>query len=78
MGGLLLGLFTMQSFSDSHNVEKESNLSQILEETPPLKYYLSQKACLGALNRAKKKGKKLPEILELALKIQAGLIPQLH
>ena len=30
---------------------KESSLSQILQADPPLKYYLSPKACLGILRR---------------------------
>ena len=37
----------------------------------PQKYYLSQKACLGILRRASERGKKLPDVLELALKKQA-------
>lgn len=52
---------------------KESSLSQILQADPPLKYYLSPKACLGILRRAFKRGKELPQKLEGALKIQAGL-----
>ena len=51
--------------------EKESSLSQILEETPHQKYYLSEKACLGILRRAEKRGKELPEVLRTALKRQA-------
>ena len=52
---------------------KESSLSQILQADPPLKYYLSPKACLGILRRAFERGKELPKKLERALKIQAGL-----
>ena len=52
---------------------KESSLSQILQADPPLKYYLSPKACLGILRRAFECGKELPPKLEGALKIQAGL-----
>ena len=48
-------------------------LSQILEEAPPPKYYLSRKACLGILRRARERGKPLPPQLEAALKAQAGL-----
>lgn len=51
------------------------SLSQILEVRPHPKYYLSKKACLGILHRAKERGKPLPEQLEWALKVQAGLIP---
>ena len=53
---------------------KESSLSQILQADPPLKYYLSPKACLGILRRAFERGKELPKKLECALKIQAGLM----
>ena len=49
-----------------------SSLSQILLDTVPSKYYLSRKACLGILRRAKERGKPLPPQLEQALKFQAG------
>ena len=54
-----------------------SSLSQILEDSPPRKYYLSRKACLGILRRARERGKPLPPQLETALKAQAGLTVQL-
>ena len=50
-----------------------SSLSLILEGSPPRKYYLSRKACLGILRRARERGKPLPPQLESALKAQAGL-----
>ena len=53
------------------------SLSQILEDSPPRKYYLSRKACLGILRRARERGKPLPPQLEAALKVQAGLTVQL-
>ncbi len=53
----------------------ECFLSQILEVCPHQKYYLSKTACLGILRRAEVRGKKLPEQLEHALKIQAGVLP---
>ncbi len=53
------------------------SLSQILEDSPPRKYYLSRKACLGILRRARERGKPLPPQLEAALKAQAGLTVQL-
>lgn len=52
----------------------ESSLSQILQGTVPSKYYLSRTACRGILRRAKERGKPLPPQLELALKLQAGII----
>ena len=52
----------------------ESCLSQILEDHPPKKYYLTTVACLGILRRAKERGKPLPKALDTALRIQAGLI----
>ena len=57
----------MPNTRESPKEERESTLSQILEETPHQKYYLSEKACLGILKRAEKRGKELPEILKTAL-----------
>ena len=48
-------------------------LSQILEDSPPRKYYLSKTACLGILRRAEERGKPLPAQLRAALMAQAGL-----
>ncbi|MCB7362620.1 DNA cytosine methyltransferase, partial [Flavonifractor plautii] len=52
------------------------SLSRILQDNPPRKYYLTRKACLGILRRAKKRGKPLPPQLHAALLVQAGLISQ--
>ena len=70
-GGQLLGEYTMRSFGESPSEEKESRLSQILEAGALQKYYLSKKACMGILRRAETRGKKLPEMLERALRRQA-------
>ena len=51
------------------------SLSQILQDAPPRKYYLSRTACLGILRRAGERGKELPPQLKAALMAQAGLIP---
>ena len=51
----------------------ESSLSQILEDSPPSRYYLSRTACLGILRRASERGKELPPQLKTALMMQAGL-----
>ena len=67
MGGALLGEYTMHSFGEYPNEEKGSLLSQILEEKPHPKYCLSAKACQGILNRAEKRGKKLPDLLRETL-----------
>ena len=48
-----------------------STLSQILMADVPRKYYLSPRACLGILRRASERGKKLPEVLQIALERQA-------
>lgn len=80
-----VGDFTMRSFGEQPstlmaecgfpglpNGVSESHLSQILQDAEP-RYYLSHKACLGILNRAKRKGRELPEMLKQALEKQAGL-----
>ena len=66
-----LGERLMPNTGESPREESESTLSQILEAAPHQKYYLSEKACLGILRRAEKRGKELPEILKRALIKQA-------
>lgn len=55
-----------------------TSLSNILEQDPDPKYYLSQTACLGILRRAEERGKELPPQLKWALMVQAGLEPPMH
>ena len=76
-GGALHGAFTMHSFGECPNEERESRLSQILEERPLPKYSLSAKACRGILRRAKARGKELPEILEAVLTKQSAFSNEL-
>ena len=57
--------------SEKPLTEVPTRLSDILEENPNPKYNLSAKACQGILNRASRRGKKLPEQLEKALTYQA-------
>ena len=71
MGGPLLGEYTMHSFGEFPKEENASLLSQILVEEAHPKYSLSAKACQGILNRASRRGKQLPEILQKALESQA-------
>ena len=60
----------MRSFGEFPREENASRLSQILQDSAPEKYSLSARACVGILNRAKKRGKVLPEILRQALESQ--------
>ena len=62
----------MLNFGEYPREENVSNLSQILQDGVPEKYYLSQKACLGILRRASVRGKKLPTVLQRALEKQAA------
>lgn len=73
-GGRLtpLGESLMLNIGEYPNVENESTLSEILEDNVPEKYYLSPKACLGILRRAKNKGRKLPDNLRIALEQKAA------
>ena len=50
-----------------------ASLTEILEPNPDPKYRLTTTACVGILRRAGERGKELPEQLEMALMIQAGL-----
>ena len=67
----LPGEFSMPNIGESPSAEDASILSQILQAGVQAKYYLSQKACLGILRRAAVRGKKLPEVLRVALEKQA-------
>jgi hypothetical protein len=67
MNGLLHGELWMLNFGESPSEERESHLSQILQDKVLQKYYLSKRACEGILRRAKERGKELPEILKQAL-----------
>ena len=71
-----LGDFMMLNSGESPSEENASRLSQILEDSAPQKYYLSERACAGILNRAQKRGKELPSELREALERQAGVYPQ--
>ena len=62
-----LGECLTLNFGEYPNVERESTLSEILEDNVPGKYSLSPKACLGILRRAKNKNRKLPDNLRIAL-----------
>ena len=65
-------LNTLASRSDA----VESSLSAILETGDlPQRFFLSAKACAGILRRAKKRGRKLPEPLRLALERVARTLP---
>lgn len=63
----LLGAYTMQKTGAFPSQERGFALWQILEDNAPQKYCLSAKAAQGILNRAAKRGKTLPEILQTAL-----------
>lgn len=80
----LLTDYTMHSFGEqpytmmreiSYNKEprngvKESQLSQILQDSAHQKYYLSAKGCAGILRRSREKNKPLPQVLKTALENQ--------
>lgn len=57
----------------SPRVARGSSLWRILEPHPHRRYFLSRKACLGILRRARRRGKVLPDTLREALELQSGL-----
>lgn len=65
-----LGASSMLNFGECPNVVEESGLWQILEDNVPQRYYLSERACVGVLRRAERRGKELKPILKLALEQQ--------
>ena len=50
-----------------------SVLSEVLEQAPADRYFLSARACGGILRRAEERGKPLPSQLEAALQAQTGM-----
>ena len=62
---------SMHNIGEFPSEENASTLSQILMENVPEKYSLSPKACQGILRRASERGKKLPEVLRIALEQQS-------
>lgn len=72
--GSRIGLSTLNSVEFTATIEPSRSddavcsLSDILETGGvPQRYYLTAKACAGILRRAEKRGKTLPEPLEIAL-----------
>ena len=70
-----LGGSSTRNTGESPREERGSTLSQILEEHPPKKYYLTATACKGILRRAEERGKPLPPQLQAALEMQSGQKP---
>ena len=54
---------------DPDNAAAASSLSQVLETQTPQKYFLSDRAKQGILERARKRGKTLPPLLKAALEL---------
>src|SRR5690606_39853529 len=66
------GGFSTPNISEWPNAAVVCSLSQVLETgSIPQRYFLSSTACAGILRRAEKRGKKLPAMLEQALRQQA-------
>lgn len=65
------GARSMLNTGEYPNAAVVSTLSQILEDNPHRKYYLSNKAVIGILRRASARGKELPIRLKSALIQQA-------
>ena len=61
------GASSMPNFSESPNGGGACSLSQVLEASAPPKYFLSDKAKQGILQRAARRGKTLPPLLRAAL-----------
>ena len=70
------GSSTLNTGPAPRSAEDVYTLSQILEDAPHRKYYLSKTACLGILRRAEERGKALPPQLKTALMMQAGIYPR--
>ena len=75
--GLSPGVSLMLNFSEWPNDAAVCSLSQVLEkDSIPQRYFLSSTACAGILRRAEHRKRKLPILLEIALKTAATGITQ--
>ena len=61
------GVCSTADISESPNAAAECSLSDVLEDHAPQRFYLSPMAARGILRRAKKRGRTLPERLQIAL-----------
>ena len=71
-GTMSRGEVSMLNISESPKEEVESSLLHILNQIAPSRFYLSAKAAAGILRRAAKRGKKLPQAMEEALRAING------
>ena len=71
--GVWRGECLTRNTGESPSAVVASRLSQILEEAPQEKYFLTARACQGILNRAERRGKMLPPKLKAALIMQSEL-----
>ena len=70
---LMLSGLALHSADSAYSV---CSLAAILEPVAAQKYYLSPAACRGILRRAERRGRTLPEALQLALATMAGLLQE--
>ena len=60
------------NFGESPNAAAAVSLSSILQANVPERYFLTSRACEGILRRAASRGKKLPDVLRIALETQSA------
>ena len=66
-GEVQLGECWTLNIGEFPNVERESTLSEILEQSVPDKYFLSAKVCWAMLQRAEDMKRDMPDKLRIAL-----------
>lgn len=72
------GEYLMQNTLEHHKDDEELILSQVLETSAPLKYFLSPRELKSLLNRAKAKGKTLPPEMERAYLEQISILSNMR
>ena len=68
------GEYWTQSTSEHPNAVEESTLSEVLEASAPLEYFLNRKELQSLLDRAVARGKPLPACLERVIRAQMSLL----
>lgn len=77
-GTVFRGEFSTQNISEHPSVVVESTLSEVLETSAPLKYFLTPQQLQSLLNRAAARRTSLPENLERCMELQISTLSNMR
>ncbi|MCA0458503.1 MAG: DNA cytosine methyltransferase [Chloroflexi bacterium] len=77
-GTVWRGAYLTQNISEHPNVAAESSLSQVIEHSAPLQYFLTNKHLNSLLDRATARNKPLPPEMEHAIQKQISILSNMQ